>query len=448
MCDHRIHCNIFIMATSAAPVPQSERIVIIDALRGFAILGILLMNIPGFAIPAPASHDPSVLNEFGTYNFSVWHFVEWFPEGTQRAIFSMLFGAGVLLFTSRQEKRIEGLRSADYFFRRQLWLMVFGLLDIYLLLWTGDILFDYACCGMILYTFRNLSPKGLLIAGGLCFLLMSAKENRDLYKDKQKIYRGEQVMALDTSTVKLNKQQLDELSSMKDFKERNSAERKVTRMERSRRNTTGNYENLYDWRTNNYLNNLITYSYFGIWDILMFMFFGMAFFKLGILTGQASNKVYWLIAIIGLSLGLLISYYRLRPAIENKFNWFEVTRQVKFETYTISRTLRALGIFGTIMLLYKSGWLKWLFALMRPVGQMAFTNYLTQSLICGLFFYGIGFGMYGRLQRIEIYYFVIAIWIMQILWSHIWLRYFYFGPMEWLWRSLTYWKKQPLRRKN
>jgi uncharacterized protein len=98
------------------------------------------------------------------------------------------------------------------------------------------------------------------------------------------------------------------------------------------------------------------------------------------------------------------------------------------------------------MLLYKSGLFKWLFALMRPVGQMAFTNYLMQSLICGLIFYGIGFGMYGKLERIEIYYVVAAVWAIQIIYSHIWLHYFRFGPLEWLWRSLTYWKKQPFIR--
>jgi uncharacterized protein len=99
------------------------------------------------------------------------------------------------------------------------------------------------------------------------------------------------------------------------------------------------------------------------------------------------------------------------------------------------------------MLLYKSGWFKWFFSLMRPVGQMAFTNYLAQSLLCGIFFYGIGFGMFGKLHRHEIYYVVGVVWIIQIIWSHLWLRYFNFGPLEWLWRSLTYWKKQPWRKK-
>jgi uncharacterized protein len=95
-----------------------------------------------------------------------------------------------------------------------------------------------------------------------------------------------------------------------------------------------------------------------------------------------------------------------------------------------------------------SGWCKWFFALLRPVGQMAFTNYLTQSIMCGLFFLGIGFNCFGQLEYHQLFYVVGAVWVIQIIWSHIWLRYFRFGPLEWLWRSLTYWKKQPFKKNN
>jgi uncharacterized protein len=98
------------------------------------------------------------------------------------------------------------------------------------------------------------------------------------------------------------------------------------------------------------------------------------------------------------------------------------------------------------MLMYKSGWFKWMFALMRPVGQMAFTNYLMQSVICGIIFMGIGFGLFGKLEYHQLFYVVAAVWLLEIIWSHIWLRYFRFGPMEWLWRSLTYWKRQPIKK--
>jgi uncharacterized protein len=429
----------------AAPVDQSERIIILDSLRGIAILGILLMNIPGFGLAPPAGWDPSVLHEQGT-NYYTWFFVEWFPEGTQRALFSMLFGAGIILFISGKEKRVGGLWPADYFFRRQLWLMAFSLFDVFVLLWWGDILLDYACFGMIMFAFRRLPPKALLIGAAFCFLFSLARENRDLYQDKVMIHRGETVAAIDTAAIKLNDTQKEELSTMHELKEKNTHESKVKRMEKNIQKTTGSYQVLYENRTNAYIGNLVRYLFFEPWDVLLFMFLGMAFFKMGILTGQAPVKVYWWMCIIGLGVGLTLSYFRLQPMIDNKFNGFEQTKNIPFGFYELSRTFRSIGILGLIMLLYKSGWFKWLFALMRPVGQMAFTNYLMQSFLCGLFFYGIGFGMYSKLQRHEVYYVVGAIWVIQIIYSHIWLSYFRFGPLEWAWRSLTYWKKQPLRK--
>ena len=431
-----------------APVSQQERIVILDSLRGFAILGILLMNIPSFAIPPPVNHDPSVLNEWGTIDFKTWFIVDWIPEGTQRAIFSMLFGAGILLFIGGKEKRLDGMMPADYFFRRQLWLIVFSLFDVFVLLWSGDILLDYACLGMIMFAFRNLPPKRLLVGAAFCFIFMLARENRNLYLDKETIHRGELIAAIDTTKTKLSFVQKEQLADMRDFKDRNTMESKLKRMEKNIEKNTSSYRTLYEYRTNRYLDELVTYLFLGLWDVLLFMFLGMAFFKMGILTGRASVKTYLRMTIIGLGVGLTISYFRLQQRIDVKFDWYEYTKQVWFSSYELSRTFRSIGILGLIMLLYKSGLFKWLFSLLRPVGQMAFTNYLMQSLMCGLFFYGVGFGMFGKLQRDEIYYVVGAVWAIQIIYSNIWLHYFRFGPMEWAWRSLTYWKKQPFKKNN
>ena len=430
------------ISTIAAPVEQKDRIVILDSLRGIAILGILLMNIPSFGLAG----DPAALNEWGTINFKAWYFVSWFPDGTQRALFSMLFGAGILLFVGGKEKRLEGLLPADYFFRRQLWLMVFSLFDVFILLWFGDILLDYACLGMVMFAFRKLSPKALLIGAGLCFVFMLARENRNLYLDKKMIHRGEMVAAMDTSKIKPGVLQKEQLAAMEDFKEKNTLESKQKRVKKNILKSTTSYETLYEYRTSRYTDSLVEYLYYEIWDVLLFMFIGMAFFKMGVLTGQASVKVYVWMCLVGLGAGLTLSYFRLQPIIETRFNWFEYTKKVPFSFFELSRTFRSIGILGLIMLLYRSGLFKWFFALMRPVGQMAFTNYLMQSLLCGLFFYGVGFGMYGKLQRHEIYYVVAAVWTVQIIYSHAWLRYFRFGPLEWCWRSLTYWKRQPLKR--
>jgi uncharacterized protein len=174
------------------------------------------------------------------------------------------------------------------------------------------------------------------------------------------------------------------------------------------------------------------------------MFIGMAFFKLGILTGESPTSIYIWLSGIGLTFGLWLMHSRLQISIQNGFNAYEFTKDIFFDPFEPGRLLRSLGIYGIIMLLYKSGLFNWLFFIMKAPGQMAFTNYLMQSVICAAIFYGIGFGLYGKLPRIEVYGVVGLIWIFQIIFSHIWLRYFRFGPLEWLWRSLTYWKIQPM----
>jgi len=432
--------------TEAAPVSQSERIILIDSLRGLALLGILMMNIPFFAIPDPASFNPFVRNEMGTINGKTWYFIEWFLEGSQRAIFSMLFGAGILLFISRLQKRTEGMAPAEFFLRRQLWLLVFGLINAFVLLWPGDILFEYAICGIIVFLFHKSSVKTLLIAAGVSLLLMTARENRDLYHAKSVIATGEVVARLDTTKVKLTDQQKDDLAAMTTFKNRHTKESRLKEMEKNQRQISGNYSSVYQNLSDLSASLEFQYGYYGLWDVLLFMFIGMAFFKSGILTGKAPTKVYWWLFIGGLGSGLIVSYFRLSPLLHYNYNRFDITKNIPMEFYEISRTLRSLGIFGLIMLMYKSGWFKWLFALARPVGQMAFTNYLMQSFMCGLFFSGIGFGWFGQLQLYQIYYVVAVVWIIEVAWSHIWLYYFRFGPLEWLWRSLTYWKIQPMKK--
>lgn len=431
----------------AAPVAQQDRIVIIDSLRGIALLGILMMNIPYFGLPEPSFDNLTLNNEMGTINQKVWYAINWFLEGSQRAIFSMLFGAGIILFVTRLQKRLDGLMPAEYFIRRQLWLLFFGLVNAFVLLWPGDILFQYAICGIIVFVFRRTPVKGLLIAAGVCLLLMTVRENYDLYKQKGVISKGEAIAKMDTTKVKLTEVQKEDLGAMTGMKERSDTAGLKKEMRKNLRQLRGSYAEVYNNLSNASTNAEFYYTYYGLWDVLLFMFIGMAFFKNGILTGQASVKIYWALFIIGLGGGLLISYLRLQPLFQYKFSFFEMTKHKALDFYEISRTIRSLGIFGLIMLLYKSGLFKWLFALMRPVGQMAFTNYLMQSFMCNLFFLGIGFGMIGKLQRYEIYYVVGVVWVIEIIWSHVWLRFFRFGPLEWLWRSLTYWKIQPLKRK-
>ena len=427
-----------------APVAQKQRIDIFDSIRGVAVLGILLMNIPsmGYAV---IGRDPFIFSEKGI-NYDIWFFNDWIVDGTQRALFSMLFGAGILLFMQNKSKQESAIPPADYFFRRQLWLIFFGLINIYIFLWHGDILFDYGVYGLIMFTFRLWNPQKLFAGAIVCLILMLARENRDLYLDKKLIARGEAIEKLDTTKAKLTVIQKDQLEDLQAFRSKTKHENRIQRVERGNVYMRNSYEHVYEFSVNWYLSNIISYSYFSIWDVLLFMFLGMAFFKRGILTGNGSFRLYAAMCIAGLGLGLLISWYDINARIEAQFNWLEYTRHKTFAYFEAGRTLRTLGIFGLLMLMFKSGIFKWLFTLLRPVGQMAFTNYLSQSILAFTLFYGPGLSLFGKLQRYEIYMIAVGIWTAQIIWSHLWLTYFRYGPFEWVWRQLTYWSRLPLRR--
>lgn len=434
------------MSSATSPL---ERITILDSLRGIAVLGILFMNIPGFADSTTVLRNPTIADFTGA-NYYLWFIDSWFLEGSQRGLFSMLFGAGILLFISRLEKRETGMMPAEYFFRRQLWLLMFGLINAYILMWFWDVLFHYAILGMFLFAFRRLSAKKLMIAAAVCLVLQLGRENVDLYRDKDMVRQGEAIAMIDTTKTVLTPLQKDKLGQMQKMKKDSEDSSMLQKRETHITAVQTSYATLYD--------HMSSYSFRGetkgmfhfiFFDVLCFMFIGMAFFKNGLITGKQKLSVYAWMAIIGLGIGLPVSWLRLQPdLVQYNFNYFLHIKNTDFEFYAISRTLRSVGIFGLIMVLYKSGFFNWFFNLMRPVGQMAFTNYLMQSIVCGFIFYGIGLGYYGKMERYETYLVVAGVWTAEIIWSHIWLRYFRFGPFEWAWRCLTYWKWQPFRKKD
>jgi uncharacterized protein len=193
---------------------------------------------------------------------------------------------------------------------------------------------------------------------------------------------------------------------------------------------------------NQYFQTTLVYN-FWLYDILSFMLLGIAFFKWGIFQGGQSKKFYWLLMLIGYLVGLSVNYYETIIIASTNFDLLEISKSQ--QTYQLGRLFTTLGHIGLFMLFIKSGILKFLQAAFAAVGKMALTNYLMHTVICTTFFLGFGFGMFGRLQRFELYYVVLAIWVIQLIYSPIWLKYFKYGPAEWLWRSLTYMKKQPLR---
>lgn len=425
---------------------SNDRIALIDSLRGFAIFGILFINMPFMALPGEVVTNPSLLNETGI-NYQLWHKIFWPFYGSQRAMFSLLFGASVLLFIQSKSKDNDLLKVADLYYRRQMWLIFFGLINVYILLWDGDIIFDYGCYGLLLFVFRNQSPKQLLTAAAVCAIIMIARENWKFFQDKNTITRGEKIALIDTSKTKLNPFQQAELEAMQELKKSSTKESKLKDAEHAKRMLTASYSHAYKYKTDVYVGGFMHYTVYAIWDVLLFMFAGMAFLKLGWLNGNASSKIYGWMVLIGLPIGLSINYFRLELLESVQFNYFEYIKKLPFDIYEMGRIFRSVGWFGLLMLLYKTKIFNWLFRLLRPVGQMAFTNYLSHSLIGALLFYGFGFGWYGSFERYEVYMVILTVMVFQILLSNLWLRYYSMGPLEWIWRQLTYWKILSIKKK-
>lgn len=435
------------VTTAPAPVAEPQRLKIIDALRGVALLGILLMNIPGFSMPQYSSEayrsDPT------NVNFWVSAVISVFFEGKMRALFGMIFGAGIVLFVTKKEQ--AGKPVTGLFYRRMFWLLLFGLIHAHLVLWIGDILYLYAVCGMIVYLFRNVKPIYLVMgvplvaicdftAGTLFY--QHIREQRIAYVDA-------------TAAVAANKPLTE--TQQQALKEWRELEKTMIPNRQDAKDNTQKMKS--DYATvGSYLRPLALmfetkFLIIEVWDSIALMLLGIALYRWGFLTEQWSNRSYWKTMLIGYGIGLpLVSYSFYHHFLHNPTMEVSLQRmeQVPIEwvnlIYPFQRILLVLAHASALILLYKANVFPRLFRSLIAVGQMAFTNYIMHSVICTLFFFGYGLNYYGELQYYQIYFVAFAIWILQLILSPIWLHYFLFGPLEWLWRCLTYWKIQPFRR--
>ena len=183
---------------------------------------------------------------------------------------------------------------------------------------------------------------------------------------------------------------------------------------------------------------------YDLWDVLSMMLLGIALYKLNILSAEKSYRFYCIMALVGYSIGLSVNYYEIRMIINSNFSLLGFSKSNL--TYDVGRVSIAHGHIAIIMLLCKAPILNWLKSRLAAVGKMALTNYIMHSVIALFFFTGAGFGMFGKLHRHELLYVVFSIWIFQLIVSPIWLKYFQFGPLEWVWRTLSYQKKYPFRK--
>jgi uncharacterized protein len=180
------------------------------------------------------------------------------------------------------------------------------------------------------------------------------------------------------------------------------------------------------------------------WDALCFFLIGMAFFKWRLLTGELSKVFYWFMLVVGYGIGLWIGNKYLNNLLSAQFDRSLLADRMGWDLYQLKRLFMCIGHVGLIILLFKYGIFKRTFKLFSKVGQMAFTNYLMQSILCGFIFNGYGLGLFGQLERYQLYFVMIGVWIFQIIFSNYWLKRNSTGPLERLWRQLIYWGKMPV----
>ena len=419
------------------PVVESDRIESLDVLRGFSLLGILLMNIIGFGFVAAAYTVPGLMIQDGADLFA-WGVIELVAEGSMRGLFSVLFGAGVILFLGNKREGRGWLHI-----KRTTWLLLFGLFNGYVLLWTGDILVTYALAGFLLYFLRNLEGRTLLrLAIGLT-VLITLYNTASHFGIKYLRANAETAAAQQSADQPVPEDVAVLAAEWEGFKSEYALTDKMIEQEVAARG--GSYERAFTWTAHH--NTAILMS--SLWsfllpDALVMMILGMALYKLGVLQGQCAREVYAKLAAVGFAVGFAINGFEVWFAYQSQFDLIDAFLKLA-PTYHLGRMAVTLGWIGLLLWFIKGGWHSLRLA---AVGRMALTNYLMQSLLCMLVFTGAGLGWVGQLQLWQVYGIVFPIWLLQLWLSLWWLKRYYYGPIEWLWRALTYGAFPTLRRSN
>jgi uncharacterized protein len=400
---------------SLRPVEAGARIQTLDVLRGVAVLGILAVNAAAFALPMDAAMAPeqSPFPLVGASAVTHW-LVEVFFHQKFVTLFSMLFGVSIFLVGGERGDEARGrvLR------RRLLWLGLFGLIHG-LAFWYGDILLLYAWSGLFVMLMRSMSARSLILFGAAATLALATLQAATMWMT----VNGPALLVDALSDESLSLAEGAVSASIAAYHSGWPA---------------GLIENLKAWGI------LQSASLFGyVFATVPLMMLGLGLFKAGFFHGRLPTRLYLAMVAVGGVVMTLLGLLEWReimagPGVQATHGWVEVVA-----AYPIFITLAYAS--GLILLTSRGvGWVRRLFA---PVGQMAFTNYLTQTLIMtSLFYMPWGPRLMGQVDYPGQWSIVVAVWALQLIWSPLWLSRFRMGPLEWLWRRLSYGHDLPLRR--
>ncbi|GAB3934562.1 DUF418 domain-containing protein [Larkinella terrae] len=442
-----------------APGPRIGRFSTLDILRGTALLGILLVNIQAFGLTEPQ------IQHFirGPHGGSYWliTLIQVLFGHSMQAAFTMAFGAGILLFLGKT-KTANGMAAPELYIRRQMWLIAFGLINAIGFLWTYDLLFLYGIVGILLFPFRLMSMRTLLVSALAMGLIYSGKTYWNFTEQKEKYEKYQKVVALEkkqkqldkkTATkakkAALNDEQKDDKSAWEGLVKSHQYDKKQD--ESTIKAMRSDYSTVWSHLLPTIQATQAQYLYrLGLWDIASMILLGMALFRWGFYTDQLTTRQYTGLAAVGLLIGQALAWLSV---FSNEWLLTDFTNYISTSWLPLhevfrpfSQALSAVGWASLVMVLYRLNFAGWWWQAVGAVGQMGLTTYLTQSVACTLFFNGYGFGYFGQLRLSALYLIVAELWLLQIVFSVVWLRHFRLGPVEWLWKSLTTGQWQPLRR--
>ena len=412
------------------PTASAERHLSMDAVRGFAVLGILLMNIVGMGLPSFAYVDPTFAGGSTGADFWTWAVNNVFTDGKMRALFTMLFGASTVLIADRAEAG-GGLGPAATHYRRMFWLLLFGLVHAFLF-WFGDILVLYAVAGLVIFPFRKLGPR-TQIAIGVAILVALLGKN---------VWQASALDTLHAAAVAPGAP----ASAVKAWQEASVGVVPTPEMKAAElAGFGGDFFAALQARANMVmLMYLVLFPTDGLPEAIGQMFVGMALFRIGFFTLTWPTRAYAAMIAIGYLVCAPLTAWLAANIARSGFDPLVLHGQEVWQQVT--RPFIGLAHAAVILLIVRSGALSGLMNRFAAAGRMAFSNYLMTSIITSLVFCGYGFGLYGKLSRFELLWVVAGVWAFILIWSLPWLARFHYGPFEWAWRSLVQWKPQPFAR--
>lgn len=414
--------------TPDQPVSGADRIVSLDFIRGIAILGILFANITAFGQPFTAYYWPPAITDGPNAVDNVWWLFQFvFIDGKFRGLFTLLFGAGLYLF---MEKAWARGSSRWLQARRLAWLFLFGLIHFFLV-WMGDILTLYAAWGIVALSLLKLKRKTQLVAGitilSFGTLLMA-------------LMMGGQFSAanIDSVQAQLTPEQSQQIATVEE------------------RTLESTQEDIAIYRDGSY-GDIVTHQLgeagqmvkmlliVGPVETLGLILIGMALFRYGLFSGGLDRRkmIFWGWAGV-ISGCVLATLMGLWPYLTG-FPFF--TTMLVFNG--IGQLPHLMTVLGLVSLL--AAWAPG--AAQAPLGQrfvaagrMAFSNYLGTSILMMFVFHGWALGLFGKFHRLELFGVVLVVWALMLWWSKAWLARYRYGPLEWCWRCLTYWRLFPIKR--